>query len=400
MAESIVPRLAHHLTGPAMPTTHIFCSVIDNFGDLGVCWRLARQLAAEFSAEVTLLVDDLAAFAVLEPSIDPALSVQPLSGITLMAWQRGAALALSPAALVIEGFACTLPATYRAQITAQTVWINLDYLSAEPWIDDCNGLSSPQAHGTSTTFWFPGFSARSGGLLREAGLIENLQSHDGFSLDSPMRISLFCYETESVQALLKALYTSPCELLICSGKALDAINAHVSLGVGERVQHGASTLQALPMLSHDDFDALLASCDLNIIRGEDSFVRAQWAGKPLLWHIYPQDELAHETKLAAWLARVTTHANPSMHSVMPLEATQETRALSIWQAAQWAWVRGTLTPDHLHALLAELEPLNEIFSDWRDALAKTPDLATQLMRFYANQVESSPEKTHTGHTQL
>lgn len=377
-----------------MPTTHIFCSVIDNFGDLGVCWRLARQLAAEFSAEVTLLVDDLAAFAVLEPSIDPALLVQPLGSITLMAWQREATLALSPAALVIEGFACTLPATYRAQITAQTVWVNLDYLSAEAWIDDCHGLSSPQAQGASTTFWFPGFSARSGGLLREAELIQRLPSHDDFCHDSPPRISLFCYETESVQALLAALHTSPCELLICSGKALQAVNAHVSLGVGERVRHGASTLQALPMLSHDDFDALLASCDLNIIRGEDSFVRAQWAGKPLLWHIYPQDELAHETKLAAWLARVATHANASAHSAAPPKAAQQTRALSIWQAAQWAWVRGTLTPDHLHALLAVLKPLHEVMRHWRDALAEQPDLATQLMRFYANQVESVPEKTH------
>ncbi len=386
-----------------MPSAHIFCSVIDNFGDLGVCWRLARQLSAEHGAQVVLLVDDLAAFQQLDSRINPELAVQPLDELTLMRWNSHEALALMPAELVIEGFACTLPDNYRTQLTAKNIWINLDYLSAEEWIEDCHGLNSPQANGASTTFWFPGFTPRSGGLLREADLLQRLdvpaQAFNFWQhLDLPQttadtpRLSLFCYETDSVSALLEALHESQTELMICAGKALSAINKLLPepLIIGSCVQHGASTLYALPMLAHTDYDQLLAACDLNIIRGEDSFIRAQWAAKPLLWHIYPQDELAHETKLAAWLKRIEAmSAAESPEASAPNHTAQ-----SAWLTAQWAWVRNELNPEHIHELLAELVPLRDMMQRWREHLMQQPDLATQLMRFYANKVESPPEKTH------
>ncbi|MEO6699349.1 MAG: elongation factor P maturation arginine rhamnosyltransferase EarP, partial [Paraperlucidibaca sp.] len=391
-----------------MPSVHIFCSVIDNFGDLGVCWRLARQLHAEHGADVTLLVDDLAAFRQLDSRIDPTRIEQALGGITLMRWHSNAPLALTPAALVIEGFACTLPENYRAQLTEKSVWINLDYLSAEAWVDDCHGLSSPHAGGASSTFWFPGFTPCSGGLLRETDLLNRLDDptqaqafwqRQGLALssaDTP-RLSLFCYETASVSALLTALHDHQAELMICAGKALATVNALLPtpLAIGESRSHGASTLYALPMLAHADYDQLLAACDLNIIRGEDSFVRAQWAAKPMLWHIYPQDQLAHETKLAAWLDRV---APPDNHEVISSTTNftheQQAAAQQAWLAAQWAWVRNELSPEHVQALLAELKPLREMMQRWREQLIEHSDLATQLMRFYANQVEFTPEKTH------
>ncbi|HET9045379.1 MAG TPA: elongation factor P maturation arginine rhamnosyltransferase EarP, partial [Casimicrobiaceae bacterium] len=37
----------------------VFCKVVDNFGDAGVCWRLARQLVAEHDLAVTLWIDVL-----------------------------------------------------------------------------------------------------------------------------------------------------------------------------------------------------------------------------------------------------------------------------------------------------------------------------------------------------
>jgi uncharacterized repeat protein (TIGR03837 family) len=65
-------------------------------------------------------------------------------------------------------------------------------------------------------------------------------------------------------------------------------------------------VQYLPALTQVDYDHLLWSCDLNLVRGEDSFVRAQWAGRPFLWQIYPQHDGVHADKLAAfndrWLA--------------------------------------------------------------------------------------------------
>ena len=46
---------------PVRRTWDIFCSVVDNFGDIGVCWRLARRLSAGLGQQVRLWVDDLAA---------------------------------------------------------------------------------------------------------------------------------------------------------------------------------------------------------------------------------------------------------------------------------------------------------------------------------------------------
>jgi uncharacterized repeat protein (TIGR03837 family) len=58
-----------------------------------------------------------------------------------------------------------------------------------------------------------------------------------------------------------------------------------------------------PFLSHDDFDDLLWSCNLNFVRGEDSWIRALWAGKPFIWQPYIQENNIHLIKLKAFLSR-------------------------------------------------------------------------------------------------
>ena len=58
----------------------------------------------------------------------------------------------------------------------------------------------------------------------------------------------------------------------------------------------------LPWLTQADFDHLLWACDLNFVRGEDSLVRAAWAGAPFVWQVYPQHDGAHAAKVEALLA--------------------------------------------------------------------------------------------------
>ena len=65
-------------TFAARPDWDVFCRVIDNFGDIGVCWRLARQLAGDFALHVRLWVDDFDSFWLLCPELDPGLSIQVL----------------------------------------------------------------------------------------------------------------------------------------------------------------------------------------------------------------------------------------------------------------------------------------------------------------------------------
>lgn len=371
----------------------IFCTIIDNFGDIGVCWRLARQLAAEHGLDVTLWVDDLATFARLAPALDPALARQVLEGIVVRHWQ-GALAGVEAADLVIEGFACRLPDAYLQAMRARPrapAWINLEYLSAEAWVEDCHGLASVHpATGLTQTFWFPGFTERTGGLLREAGL---LAGRDRFQADPveqaafwerlgvpealqiPRRASLFAYENPAIPGLLDALAGAgqPWLLLLPEGRALGhaASWAGQALRAGDRLVRDDLTLVVLPLLDTSDYDRLLAGCVLNAVRGEDSFVRAQWAGAPLLWHIYPQDEDAHWVKLEAFVARVEAGAG------MP----------ALWAEAQRAWNRGDPVPALWRALVANLPVLAGPARAWGDHLAAQPDLAAKLMHFCAGQVE-------------
>lgn len=369
----------------------IFCTVIDNFGDIGVCWRLARQLAAEHGLAVTLWVDDLATFARLAPALDPMRPTQALGPITVRHWTAELADAV-PGDLVIEGFGCPLPPAFLAAMQARPpLWINLEYLSAETWVEDCHGLASVHpATGLTRHFWFPGFSERTGGLLREAGL---LAARDRFradpvdqvefwtrigvpeALEIPDRLSLFAYENPALPGLLSALseVDTPRLLLVPEGRALGNVSAWAgtSLRAGDRHRCGALILVVLPLLATDDYDRLLFGCDLNVVRGEDSFVRAQWAGAPLLWHIYPQEEDAHLIKLEAFIGRVEAATG------MP----------ALWAEAQRAWNRGDPDPALWRAVLADLPALAGPARAWSDGLATAQDLAGKLMHFWRGQVE-------------
>lgn len=302
----------------------IFCNVIDNYGDIGVCWRLARQLVAEHGLSVRLWVDDLASFQPLCPELDPNLAEQSLSGVDVRRWTTPIPpLAVDDVAdIAIEAFACELPDTYLAAMAARPrkpAWINLEYLSAEAWVAGCHGLASPHPRLPLTKhFFFPGFTPGTGGLLRETRLLERRDAWQAnpaaaraqFGLPpaatDELLVSLFSYENPRLPALLDAWIGGPQPLrcLVPQGRALAQVAAslgHSALRPGDSISRGRLTVHALPFVRQEDYDLLLWSCDLNFVRGEDSFVRAQWVGRPLVWHIYPQADDAHLPKLAAFL---------------------------------------------------------------------------------------------------
>ena len=376
---------------PAQTICHLFCTVIDNYGDLGVCWRLARHLADEHALAVTLWVDDLVSFQRLAPDIDSAQSSQMLGKLCIRHWQ-GDAVDATPGDLVIEGFACSLPASYIRAMAARSsapVWINLEYLSAEAWVEGCHGLSSVHpGTGLIKHFWFPGFGAGTGGLLRTAEELERIR----IANERPRvcrQISLFSYEQPGVAGPLDALASDAqaSVLNVFTGRSLPDVERWLGrdLVSGDEVSQGALTLRVLPLLPHADYDQLLANSDLNLVRGEDSFVRAQWAGEAMLWHIYPQDEQAHLIKLAAWQQRVETVA-AAANTPMPASWGQ---MLIAWNHP--ATQAGNCQPEDWLRFFAALPEIRAALQSWRQHLLAQPDLATQLMRFYADRVESRPK---------
>ena len=272
----------------------LFCRVIDNWGDIGVCWRLAADLGAR-GETVSLWCDDASALAWMAPQGAP--------GVTVHGWNEACA-AVVPGDVVIEAFGCELPEPFVAAMAARLpVWINLEYLSAEPYVERSHGLPSPQRNGLTKWFFYPGFTERTGGLLREPGLIERRAGFDARAwlasrsvelAPGERAVSLFCYPGAPVDDLTASLAARPTVVLAAHGVV-------VAPRDGVRVV-------PLPPLPQPEFDHLLWSCELNVVRGEDSPVRAIWAGAPFLWQLYPQSDRAHAAKLDAFVDLVGADA--------------------------------------------------------------------------------------------
>ncbi len=318
----------------------IFCNVVDNYGDIGVCWRLARQLAGEDGIAVRLWVDDLHSFARLHPAADPQLDAQHCRGVEIRRWLSPFPVVES-AAVVIEGFGCALPPTYLAAMSQRQprpVWINLEYLSAEAWVGGCHGLPSPQPGLDMVRyFFFPGFASETGGLLRESGLLArrdalraDRSAQDGFwaalGMEAPhpeaLKVSLFCYENNNIPSLLNGWAAGQRRIvcLVPEGRALPQVSAWLQepATAGDIFRRGSLEVRVLPFVAQDRYDELLWLCDVNFVRGEDSLIRAGWAAKPMVWQIYPQDEMAHWLKLEAFLGLYSAGFEPADAEVLRL----------------------------------------------------------------------------------
>lgn len=391
-----------------IPVWAIFCTVVDNCGDIGVCWRLARQLKQEHGISVELWVDDWDALArfLVEPTIY-SKQAHTEQGVLFRHWQspwcHGAdeLTRIASAAVIIEAFACSLPhelISVMATSVKPSVWLNLEYLSAEDWVRDCHALPSPQrvalaGGGTATLhkyFFFPGFAEGTGGVLCEVDLLARhttLQSAlpltrsaflAPFALPNELLddshclvLSVFCYEGLPLMSLLAALAEAD-ENTLClvpEGRCLSSVQAFFGLDelpVAGAVLHRAMlTLVVLPFSSQDDYDRLLSLCDFNIVRGEDSFVRAQFAARPMLWHLYPQAEDAHLPKMEAFLTMYSerSDAEAALHS--------------LWRR----WNEGEDCRELWHHLRPQLPALQRQARNWQQKLAQRPDLAANLVQF-------------------
>ena len=352
----------------------IFCQIVDNYGDAGICWRLARSLSSLHGQEVRIFCNDLPTLNLLASGSNEALSHK----IDLQPWEASYNNARHPVQtpdVVIEAFACDLPERYLAGLfvaPVKPIIINLEYLSAEPWISEFHAKASPQSHGIPKYFFFPGFQDDVGGLLLdpippEGAQVTHLVPKSLQSIwlklrPGAKRISIFCYPGAPLRKWLEDLGNL--------GESIDILLTHGHAELlnlpGEKAIHLPANIQLLsmPFVSQDEYDWVLSQCDFNIVRGEDSFIRAQLAGQPFIWHIYPQEDSVHEVKLAAFLDLYLENAS------------QELRLAAI-AAMTWAmpsqWLQ-SLDAWHSHSIA------------WRAHILKKQDdggLAARLMRFIA-----------------
>lgn len=281
----------------------VFCRVVDNFGDAAVCWRLARQLAREHAARVRLWIDRPEVLQALKPDTAGA-------GVEVRQWADPLEF-VAPAEIAVDAFGDGLPEAYVRALGEKGLWIKLEYLSAEDWVASHHGLPSPHPSlPVRRFFFFPGFDRDTGGLLRERGLLARRDAFDRAACraslglgppDHATAISLFGYENPAVAALLEAWSagSAPIRLAVTDSR----IRVQVEAFMAGAAARGSLSVSYLPFVPQDRYDELLWACDWNFVRGEDSFVRAQWAARPFVWQIYPQAEGAHRPKLDAFLCR-------------------------------------------------------------------------------------------------
>ena len=383
-----------HQTKIQATSLALFCKVVDNFGDIGICWRLARQLEREHGIAVTLWVDDLRSFQRICPEVSVERETQEIANVTVRHWGDQSA-PFTPediADIVIEFFACDIPPTYiaaMAQRSPKPVWLNLEGLSAETWVEGCHTLSSLPSQSLTKYFFFPGFTDKTGGLLRESELQQQRHAFQREPAEmlaflaqfgvtaaemASLKVSLFCYPHAPVSALFDSWKNGATAItcLIPEGVAVDAVQTFLGQDAtaGATTTRGALTVRVLPFMPQPAYDKLLWACDLNFVRGEDSFVRAQWSGKPFIWHIYSQDKDLHHVKLKAFL---------QCHKAK----TESSTAFCLgWNGAtddnlHWA----SNLPENWALFEADLEKIAMLSTNWEHQMMENGDFTSNLLKF-------------------
>jgi uncharacterized repeat protein (TIGR03837 family) len=302
---------------------------------------------------------------------------------------------LQVADVVIEAFACELPPVYVAAMARRErapVWINLEYLSAEDWVADFHLRPSPHPrYPLVKTFFFPGLGPDTGGVLKEqhldaerAAFETSPAAREAWWLANAGRappaaatvVSLFAYENPAVDSLLEQWRDSPepIVLLVPEGRISGSLARFFGLpsfAAGARAERGGLSAHGLAFTEQSAYDALLWASDVNFVRGEDSFVRAQWAARPFVWHIYPQADDAHLPKLDAALA----------HYARTLPADAGAALARFWHA----W-NGAGEPEWA-ALRRHCPALRRRAAQWAGELAQVGDLAGNLAVFAKTQLK-------------
>ena len=275
----------------------VFCDVIDNFGDAGVCLRLCRDFSKK-NYEVRLFCNNVNILNKITNSEDASNRF-----LSLLSWPDKN-MDYSPSEVVIQAFSVRLPDNLIKKIkTRKSTVINLEYLTAETFAEDCHKLPS-YADGFESFFFFPGFTKKTGGVVIEDSFLDKLTKTNR---KESQKITLFSYENEKVKNVINSLNKEKFILNIFEGKGLNNFNnlLKLNLSAGDEYKLNELTVRVLPMVSQDEYDSYLIDSKLNLVRGEDSIVRAMLTGNPFLWHIYPQEEDAHKDKIEALFDRMS-----------------------------------------------------------------------------------------------
>ena len=363
----------------------ILCKVVDNFGDIGFVYRLARALSEEDdSLKLRLIVSDLPSFAALAPEVDASKSEQIYQGWQIYDWNAAEeckrAFTTNPPSIILECFQCGRPdwledILFDKDAAGDIVQIvNIDYLTAEDYADDFHllksGTRSPRVKKIN---FMPGFTDKTAGLILDRDFVkarkEAVKDKCEDSGQKPFTLVFFSYERDC-SPLVKALDAfqkqrkQPVHLLLAAGKS------HAPFMKAWEEGGKPFAVESLPFLPQQEWDALLCQSDWNFVRGEDSLSRACLTGVPFVWQAYIQEEDYHLVKLAA--------LNERLRACLPGDL------YSIYDAYTKAYNVGKDTSDQLLELLLQADTLKSAFTRFADNLMAKGNLAAHLLKWISS----------------
>lgn len=302
----------------------IFCDVIDNYGDIGVVYRFSKEIKSLYpEARVRVILNKLDELVKIN-SFAQKINYQNINGVIYIYEEffKKNFSQYGVSDIIIEAFGCNIFDEYIEVAKKQSkLWINLEYLSGEDWVEDFHlNESLIDSKTLKKIFYMPGFSEKSGGILMDTEFLENkdysknhkeevLKKYFPYLDFTNKRVgTVFSYE-KNFDNLLETLNNQEEEtFLILMGektqKSFEKFFEKNSTGDYINLEkYGKIYLYNAKFFSQEEYDSIISAVDFNFTRGEDSIVRAILVGKPFLWHIYLQDEKFHMVKLRAFLDR-------------------------------------------------------------------------------------------------
>ena len=302
----------------------IFCEIIDNFGDIGVVYRISKELKKIFqNVRIRIVLNRLEEFKAINKKVKDT-DYQEIDGLICVTekYVKENIETFGVSDVFIEAFGCNVPEEYVKQAKENSkLWINLEYLSGEKWIEDfhlCESLIDSKT--LKKIFFMPGFSEKSGGVIIDSGFLERMkygkENRDevfkkyfkDFDLKDKFIGTVFSYE-KNFENLLETLknYEKETVLLLMGEKTQksfsEILKKNLTEDYGNIVKYGKITMIYSDFFSQEEYEEIISASDFNFTRGEDSFVRGIVLGKPFMWHIYLQEEKAHMDKIKAFTER-------------------------------------------------------------------------------------------------
>ena len=306
----------------------ILCKVVDNFGDIGVAWRMAKRFVElakkenlEIIEKINLIVDGLSSFNKIENSIDITQSFQTVKDICVYDWNcydvcykifsqnDGKKLAF-----IIECFQCGRPdwmekILFQDKLQRTVQILMIDYLTAEKYAEDFHKLMSlTRSAKVQKVNFMPGFSDKTGGLIIE----DKWETVAQRNSNGP--VLFFTYSKNWDGVAESFVKKTDKQILAAKGVGFEAVKNSFEKFLLQ--PEFSSRFKSLDFCNQREWDNLLLNCSFLFIRGEESLSRACLSGIPFVWHAYVQTEEYQLVKVKALLEIMKKYFTPNQFNII------------------------------------------------------------------------------------